>query len=42
MGVKLYKYLHSKIKKLDDFTLFRKEVKLALLNKLFYMLEEFL
>ena len=33
MGVKLYKYLPSKIKKLDNLNGFRKEVKLALLNK---------
>ena len=42
MGVKLYKYLHSKIKKLDNLNGFRKEVKLALLNNSFYTLEEFL
>ena len=42
MGVKLYKYLPSKIKKLDNFNRFRKEVKLALLKNSFYVLEEFL
>jgi hypothetical protein len=42
MGVKLYKSLPSKIKKLDNFNRFRKEVKLLLLNDLFSMLEEFL
>ena len=41
-GVKLYKYLPSKIKKSDNFNCFRKEVKLALLNNLFYKPEEFL
>jgi hypothetical protein len=41
MGVKLYKYLPSKITKLKDFSCFRKEVKLVLLNNSFYMLEEF-
>jgi len=41
-GVKLYKYLPSKSKKLDNFNCFRKKVKLALLNNLFYMPEEFL
>ena len=42
MGIKLHKYLPSKIKKLDNFNRFRKEVQLALLNNLFYTLEEFL
>jgi len=42
MRVKLYKYLPSKIKKLDNFNRFRKEVKLAMLNNSFHMLEEFL
>jgi hypothetical protein len=37
-----YKYLPSKIKKLDNFNHFRKEMKLALSNNLFYILEEFL
>ena len=41
-GVKLYKYLSSKIKKFDNFNHFRKEVKLVLLNISFYTLEEFL
>jgi hypothetical protein len=41
MGVKLYKYLPSKIKKLENFNHFRKEVKLALLSNLLYTLEEF-
>jgi hypothetical protein len=41
MGVKLYKYLLSKITKLENFNCFRKEIKLVLLNNLFYTLEEF-
>jgi hypothetical protein len=41
MGVTLYKYLPSKIKKLENFNCFRKEVKLVLLKNSFYMLEEF-
>jgi hypothetical protein len=41
MGVKLYKYLPSKIKKLENFSCFRKEVKLVLLNNPFYMFEDF-
>jgi hypothetical protein len=40
-GVKLYKYLPSKIKKLENFKCFRKEMKLVLLKNSFYMLEEF-
>ena len=42
MGVLLYKHLPMKIKKLDNFNRFRKEVKSALLKNLFHMLEEFL
>jgi len=42
MGVSLYKRLPLRIKKLDNFNRFRKEVKLTLLNNLFYTLEEFL
>jgi hypothetical protein len=42
MGVKLYKHLPSKIKKLDNFNHFRKELKSALLNNSFYTTEEFL
>jgi hypothetical protein len=41
MGVKLYKYLPSKIKKLENFNCFRKEVELVLLKNSFYMLEGF-
>jgi hypothetical protein len=41
MGVKLYKYLPSKIKKLDNFDCFKKEVQLVLLNNSFFTLEEF-
>jgi len=41
MGVRLYKHLPLKIKKLDNFNRFRKEVKSTLLKNLFYMLEEF-
>jgi hypothetical protein len=42
MGVRLYKHLPLKIKKLYNFNRFRKEVKSTLLKNLFYMLEEFL
>jgi hypothetical protein len=42
MGVKLYKYLPSKFKKLDNLNRFRKEVKSALLANSFYTIEEFL
>jgi len=42
MGVRLYKCLPLKIKKLDNFNQFRKEVKSMLLNNSFYTLEEFL
>jgi len=42
MGVRLYKRLPLKIKKLDNFNQFRKEVKLMLLNNSFYILKEFL
>ena len=42
MGVRLYKRLHLKIKKLDNFNQFRKQVKLMLLNNSFYTLEGFL
>jgi len=42
MGVRLHKRLPLKIKKLDNFNQFRKEVKLMLLNYSFYTLEEFL
>jgi hypothetical protein len=42
MGVKFYKYLPSKIKILEHFNCFRKEVKLVLLKNWFYILEEFL
>jgi len=38
----LYKHLPSKIKKLDNFNRFRKEVKSALLSSSFYTIEEFL
>jgi hypothetical protein len=41
-GVKLYNYLPPKIKKLENSNRFRKEVKLALLSNLFYLLEDFL
>jgi hypothetical protein len=40
--IKLYKYLPSKMKKLDNLNCFRKEVKQALLNTLFHSTEEFL
>ena len=42
MGVRLYKRLPLKIKKLDNFNQFKKEVKSMLLNNSFYTLEEFL
>jgi len=42
MGVRLYKRLPLRIKKLDKFNRFRKEVKSILLNNLFYTLEEYL
>jgi len=42
MGVGLYKRLPLKIKKFDNFNQFRKEVKLMMLNNLFYTLKEFL
>jgi hypothetical protein len=42
MGVRLCKHLPLRIKKLDKFNQFRKEVKSILLNNLFYMLEEYL
>ena len=42
MGVRLYKRLPLKMKKLDNFNQFRKEVKSTLLNNLFYTLAEFL
>jgi hypothetical protein len=41
MEVKLYKYLPSKIKKLENFNCFSKEIKLALLKNSFYTLQEF-
>jgi len=42
MGVRLYKHLPLKIKKLDNFNQFRKELKSMLFNNSFYTLEEFL
>jgi hypothetical protein len=42
MGVKLYKCLPLRIKKMDGLKQFRREVKLILLNETFYTLEEFL
>ena len=42
MGDRLYKCLPVKIKNLDNFNQFRKEVKLILLNNSFYTLKEFL
>jgi hypothetical protein len=42
MGVKLYKYLPSKIKILDSFNRFRKEVKTVVLYNSLYVTEEFL
>jgi hypothetical protein len=42
MGVQMYKHLPMKIKKLDNFNQFRKEVKSTLLKNSFYTLEGFL
>jgi hypothetical protein len=42
MGVRPYKCLPLKIKELDNFKQFRKEVKSILFNNSFYTLEEFL
>jgi hypothetical protein len=42
MGVKLYKYLPLRIKKMDGLKQFRKEIKSILLNETFYTMEEFL
>jgi hypothetical protein len=42
MGVKLYKILPLRIKKMNGLKQFRREVKLILLNETFYTLEEFL
>jgi hypothetical protein len=42
MSVKLYKFLPSKIKKSDHFNRCRKEVRSALVNNSFYMIEVFL
>ena len=39
VGVKFYKYLPLKIKKLYNFNRFRREVKSASLNNSFYMIE---
>lgn len=41
MGTKLYKYLPSNIKQLNNFKCFRKKVKLNMLRKPLYTLEEF-
>jgi hypothetical protein len=41
MGVKLYKFLPSKITKLKNINCFRKEEKLVLMKNLFHTLEEF-
>jgi len=42
MGVKLYKCLPLRIKKMDSLKQFRREVKLILLKETFYTLGEFL
>jgi len=42
MSVKLYKFLPSKIKTSDNFNRCSKEVKSALVNNSFYMIEQFL
>jgi hypothetical protein len=42
MGVRLYKHLPLRIKKLDKRNPFRKEVKSILVNNIFHMLEEYL
>jgi hypothetical protein len=41
MGVKLHEYLPSKIKKMENFNSFIKEMELVILKNSFYMLEEF-
>ena len=42
MGVRLYKQLHLRIKNIDKYNGFRKEVKSTLLKKMIYSLEEYL
>jgi hypothetical protein len=42
MGVRLYKQLHLRIKNIDKYNRFRKEVKSTLLKKMIYSLEEYL
>jgi len=42
MYVRLYRHLLLRIKELDKFNQFRKEVKSILLNNSFYVLEEYL
>jgi len=42
MGARLYRQLPMRIKNLDKYNQFRKEVKSTLLNNMIYMLEEYL
>ena len=42
MGIRLYKQLPLRIKNLDKYSQFRREVKATLLNNTFYTLEEYL
>ena len=42
MGVRLYKQLPLRIKNIDKYNGFRKEVKSTLLKKMIYSLEEYL
>jgi hypothetical protein len=41
MGIKLINHQSTELKQLDDFNLFRRKVKLFLLNKPLYTLEEY-
>jgi hypothetical protein len=41
MGIKLFNHLSTELKQLDDFNHFRKKVKLFLLSKPLYTLEEY-
>ena len=41
MGIKLFNHLSTELKPIDEFHQFRKEVKLFLLNKPLYTLEEY-
>jgi hypothetical protein len=41
MAIKLFNHLSTELKQLDDFNLFRRKVKLFLLSKPLYTLEEY-